>query len=87
MQSPKVTNGVLAAKLDYLTELVQAHVESDERHFISLNSFIDGNGNLGAKTRIDRLEQLEDSRKWHVRSLWTAICAGFIGVIVKMIIG
>lgn len=69
----QITNAVLADKLDNLTELVKSHIVSDEKHFESLNMFINGNGAPGAKTRIDRLEQVEQGRTWNFRMLWTAL--------------
>ncbi len=41
----------------------------------------DGNGRVGIKTRIDRLEQVEKNRKWTMRTLITAMSA----MLVKMI--
>ena len=33
--------------------------------------------------RIDRLEQVEVARKWHLRAIWTALLAGLTGIAIK----
>lgn len=38
-----------------------------------------GNGKVGILTRIDRVEQIESQRSWHIRAIWTAL----ISVIMK----
>lgn len=43
--------------------------------------FGNGGGNLGMKTRVDRLEQTEETRTWSLRALWL----GMIGVISRVI--
>ena len=74
----RVTLGVLNEKLDHLTQLVQRHVESDERKFLDLHNLLEGPGDQpGIKGRLDRLEVAETSRTWHIRALWGAAFAGF----------
>ena len=73
-----VTNQVLLTELNNLTSLIQKHMDSDEKHFDQIYSFLDGNGKPGLKTRIDRMEQLEVNRKWHLGYLWTAMVSGFV---------
>jgi hypothetical protein len=81
----KITNAVLADKIDNLAALVQRHIESDDKHFEQLHGFVDGNGNLGAKTRLDRLEQTERYRVFHVRALWTAFVSAMMAVVANWV--
>src|SRR5579883_2807385 len=44
-----------------------------------------GKDDPGLMVRVDRLEQSEASRKWHVRMLWTALAGGFAHELFKII--
>jgi len=81
----QITNAVLAEKIDQLTDLVRTHVTADEKHFVAIGDFINGNGSVGAKTRIDRLEQAEKSRTFHVRTIWAALVSTIVGVAVNWV--
>mgnify|MGYP001559357581 CR=1 FL=1 len=39
----------------------------------------------GMILKVDRLEQQEQTRKWHIRLLWTAIVTASSALIVKML--
>ena len=81
----KVTLQTLDQKLDFLLESMRDHIRADETHFQKIGDVIDGNGTPGMKTRMDRIEQVEASRKWHIRTLWAAIvtgvCTWFVGLV------
>ena len=66
----RITNEVLAIKLDIITEVVN-----------ELKLTLNGNGSLGLKTRVDRLEQTDGSRKWHFRAAWAAILSMALGLV------
>lgn len=34
---------------------------------------INGNGKDGLKSEVDRLNQIEKSRRWHIRMIWAAL--------------
>ena len=63
------------------------HVESHNLEFQYLRKMLEkheevifGNGGVGLKTQVDRLEQTEQSRTWHLRALWVTI----LGMLAKM---
>ena len=82
---PRVTLSTLDQKLDFLLSTLEKHVKTDDAHFERIGDVLDGNGTLGMKTRVDRLEQSESTRKWHIRTLWAAIvtgvCTWFVGLV------
>lgn len=72
---------------DPLLEIILLELKENSR---SQNEFhkkfdetMNGNGHPGIKTRVDRLEQNEERRAWHMRAVWvgvlTAITKGFFG--------
>ena len=63
-------------KLDYIIEIVD-----------KLDHTVNGNGKEGLVTRVDRIEQVEISRKWLMRVLIVAIVTGIIGFIIKTVGG
>jgi hypothetical protein len=60
-------------KLKPMQELIERHEET----------LFKGNGQPAMSVRLDRLEQIEDSRKWHIRAIW----GGLIGVGFKFVAG
>ncbi len=72
----QITNEVLATKIDYLTDLVGKHIDRDDERFDKLFSSLNGNGQAGIITRIDRLEQVESTRKWTIRALVMTVLGG-----------
>lgn len=83
-----ITNSVIATKLDFLTELVQKHIEKDDRQFDNLDKLFNGNnGTPGYKTRVDRLEQVQAARQWHIKYLWGVMVTFVVGFISKFLLG
>jgi hypothetical protein len=81
----QITNEVLATKIDYLTDLVSKHIDRDDERFDKLFGTLDGNGQPGLKTRLDRLEQAEASRKEYKGTI-TASVVGSIGAFLVSIV-
>lgn len=50
------------------------------KHIDDMNHFIFGNGSVGLTTRLDRLERIEENRRWSLRLAWTSI----IGIFSKV---
>lgn len=73
-----ITNEVLATKIDHLTDLVAKHIDRDDERFDKLFGVINGNGQAGIVTRIDRLEQVESTRKWTIRALVMTVLGGAV---------
>jgi len=48
-----------------------------------IKQLIFGNGRNGLVVRLDRLEQSEKVRKWHIRTLWV----GIVGLVISLIVG
>lgn len=76
----RVTNEVLAQKLDDLTKIVSEHVHQDEERFQRI--FFD-NGKPSVFSRLNSLEEVEGKRTWHIRSIWTAILAAIVTALIK----
>ena len=72
----RITNEVLAVKLDIITEVVN-----------ELKLTLNGNGSLGLKTRVDRLEQTERSRLWSLRTLWASLISVILTVCANWVWG
>ena len=77
---PKITNDVLAAKLDAIVNKQSEHTESLSNIIYTLNG---RNGQPGLITRLDRIEQTEARRVWHIRTLWATVLAGLTGTVLK----
>ena len=70
MPNGRITLITLNQKLDYVIKQQDSHdklLRGDE-------------STPGFLTRVDRLEQIENSRKWHIRTVWGAIVAGAVGL-------
>ncbi len=66
----KVTLASLDQKLDDLKELMKDHIKTDDaKHAIVDQHTI----------AVDRLQQIEANRIWHIRALWVAIMAAVGG--------
>ena len=76
----KITNDVLAAKLDAIVSKQSEHTENLTNILYILNG---RNGQPGMITRLDRLEQSEGRRVWHIRLLWGSIVTAITGGILK----
>jgi len=75
---PRVTLQTLDQKLDFLLEKLTEHSAKDVENFTNIQHSLDGNGGPGMKVRLDRIEQLESGRKWHIRTIWGAMMAGMV---------
>ena len=75
----RITNEVLAQKLDDLTKIVSEHVKQDDERFQRI--FFD-NGKPSVFSRLNSLEEVEGKRTWHIRSIWTAMLAAIATVVV-----
>jgi hypothetical protein len=75
--------GTLEVAVGSLTENIKiSHTTMQnllEKHNDSL--YGDGNGKVGMNVRVDRLEQIEDNRKWHLRALWGSIVAAVLKIL------
>jgi len=59
---------------------IVSHLESERESRKEIRAMIEkhthiifGNGEPGFKTRLDRIEQSESNRTWHIRAVWAAI--------------
>jgi len=68
-----------AAKLAGIGATQETHGKLLER----IVNGIDGDGEPGIKTRLDRLEQVEKNRKWAIRTLAAAV----IGILTRILYG
>lgn len=69
-------------KLNNLIELVQKHIERDERQFDKLWDHLDGNlDHPGLLTRIFSLEQTNREHKDHSKMIKTALVSAFIALV------
>jgi hypothetical protein len=85
--SKTITNTVLLTEIRNLTNLIQTHIIKDEKFQSTIEELLNGNGKPGLKTRVDRIEQIELSRKWSWKVAWTAIVGTAVGLIAKVIFG
>lgn len=84
----RVTLALVGAKLDTLTELVKAHIAKDELLFKQIYDTLDGVGkDPGIRGRVDRLEQTEEGRRWHFRTLWSLAVGTAVSVIAGFLWG
>ena len=86
MANGKVTLTRLSDKLDNILEVLTLHVSDDKAQFTEFRALLVGmDDRPGLKGRLDRLEQVESNRRWHIRSLWGAFIASGIGLIFKLL--
>ena len=84
MANGRMTLSRLADKLDALLALLTSHAADDKQQFLEFHALLLGqNETPGLKGRLDRLEQTEASRRWHVRALWTAIVGAVVAYLSK----
>jgi hypothetical protein len=80
MAGKRISNEVIALKLDDLIDIIKEHVKKDESNFAEIAKAIGGDADKpGIKGRLIAMEQIEDGRKWHIRALWTSA----LGLIVS----
>ncbi len=86
MSNGKVTLTRLSDKLDNILNVLTLHVADDKAQFTEFRAVLLGlEDKPGLKGRLDRLEQTESNRRWHIRSLWGAFIAGGIALLFKWI--
>lgn len=86
MANGRMTLSRLADKLDALIALVTTHAEDDKRQFTEFHAMLLGRDETpGMKGRLDRLEQTEVNRRWHVRALWTALIGVAAAFVSKLL--
>ena len=86
MANGKMTLTRLGDKLDTILNMLTLHVADDKAQFTEFRSLLVGmEDKPGMKGRLDRLEQTEASRRWHIRSLWAAFIAGGVALFLKWI--
>ena len=74
MANNRITLEEIGRRLDSLIALVTTHSADDKVQFAEFHRLILGlDDSPGLKGRLDRLEQTEQARRWHVRALWAAI--------------
>ena len=69
----------MAATLDTLDLKLDIALQKLLKH----EHILEGNGKPGLIKEVDRLTQLEEGRKWHIRTIWAALIASIIGVFLK----
>ena len=84
MANGKMTLTRLGDKLDSILNMLTLHVADDKAQFTEFRTLLLGmEDRPGLKGRLDRLEQVESSRRWHIRSLWGAIIGGVVTLLFK----
>lgn len=71
----KITLAILATKLDYQTDVLQKLIGEFEKHVKE---------DRQVSLIVDRLNQSEQRREWHIKALWSSIIAGIVGWIVRL---
>jgi hypothetical protein len=80
MNNGRVTMAVLATKLDQNTAVLNKLLEAFEKHVDQDEAFQKETG-----IQVDRLEQIEVSRRWHIRALWGSAIAGLFTWIISKV--
>ncbi len=63
-------------------------MEKISTSLLDLSEIMSGSGDPdkpGLLTRIDRLEQSESSRRWHIRALWTSLLGGMVAAVLTLL--
>jgi ferritin-like metal-binding protein YciE len=79
----RVSTAELSSKLDAHIQATNDHRAEVKEQMKQLLTYLQDNGKPGLITRVDRLEQVESKRAWHIRTVWAAMVAGFITFIAK----
>ena len=86
MANGKMTLTRLGDKLDTILNMLTVHVADDKAQFTEFRTLLLGlEDKPGLKGRLDRLEQTEASRRWHIRLLWSTIVGGVVTLLFKWI--
>lgn len=70
----RVTMAVIGTKLDQLIETMEKHRQEFKEHV---------NADALIAMRVDRLDQREQSRQWHIRAIWGSILTGIVAYFIK----
>ena len=70
---------MMAATLDTLDLKLDIALQKLLKH----EHILEGNGKPGLIKDVDRLTQLEESRKWHIRTIRAALIMAVIGLLVR----
>jgi Uri superfamily endonuclease len=79
----KVTLSSIDRRLDDHIQQTKEYREEIKGEIAKVLSCLQDNGRPGLLTRVDRLEQTESKRVWHVRTLWAAVIAAFAQLFVR----
>lgn len=74
-ENGKITLAVLGTKVDAQTEAIKALLRSFEEHVAQ---------DRAVEIKVDRLDQIEISRRWHFRAIWGSIIAGMIAFVSNL---
>ena len=69
----------MAATLDTLDLKLDMALQKLLKH----EHILEGNRKPGLIKEVDRLVQMEESRRWHISTLWAAFVVALIGLFVK----
>ena len=69
----------MAATLDTLDLKLDIALQKLLKH----EHILEGNGKPGLIKDVDRLVQMEEGRRWHIRTLWAAFIVALIGLFTK----
>lgn len=70
----RVTQALIYTELQTIKETLKAHSETDMQNFRELRQLLEGSDAApGIKIRVDRLEQVESTKKYHIGYLWAAV--------------
>ena len=81
-----VTNAELGRKLDELADAMKEHSARDEVQFDKILTIFNGNGIPGVKTRLDRLEIADATRRKREWWLWMALAGGAVTTLYTYIL-
>ena len=85
----KITLAIIGTKLDAIAEKLTEHRTSFEKHvqddadFRRDISVVIAGKEPSIATRLDRLEQSEARRVWHIRAIWASMISGATAWILK----
>lgn len=80
---PEPTLDRLDQKIEDLRTTLREHVMRFEKHDTLERDF--QNDLYEHLLRLDRLEQVEAARKWHIRTMWGAWLAAFVGWLFSLL--
>ncbi len=84
----RITNAVLAEKIDHLAKMMQEHVAEDRNNFAALHLMLHGEEgkSSGLRGRVQTLEIMDSARRRHFTYIWSVIVV-LIGALVSKAFG